>query len=398
MDIEKATAKGSNGVPGVVMAVVNKDGDYVFKETAGYLSVEEDAAPIQFDTTFSVASFTKLITTIAALQCVERGQITLDEPTDKLLPELAALPLIEPAENAEQPFMLKEATNNITLRHLLTHTSGVCYDVMDPTVMAWRASRGEESMATKPDILKAFGHPRIFEAGESWSYGPSIDWAGFLVGRLNKTTLGEYCEENIFTPLKMESTTWRLDQKPSVEERLMPISLRMPDGKFVTGPANFVSERPIVDELGGAGLHTSVPDYTRVLADLLKESPTLLKKETVDMMFTPQFEVGSKPHDGEYKQAALTSRGLVGGTIHEGIRPILNFGLGAMVTVEDIKTDVYYKPKGTLSWSGMPNLVWAINRELGLAWVYATQILPWDDDFSFNLAMQFETKVWKMKP
>ncbi|KAF2807274.1 beta-lactamase/transpeptidase-like protein [Mytilinidion resinicola] len=373
-------------------------GDYIFKKAAGYLSVEEDAAPIQFNTTFSVASLTKLITTIAALQCVERGQITLDEPTDKLLPELDALPLIEPAEDDEHPFKLKAATRKITLRHLLTHASGVCYDIMDPSVMAWRASRGEESMAVKPDILKAFTFPRLFEAGEGWSYGTSVDWAGFLVGRLNKTTLEEYCDENIFKPLGMDSTTWRLDKKPAVAERLMPISLRAPDGKLVPGPTNFISEKPLVDELGGSGLHTSVPDYTRVLADLLKESPALLKKETVDMMFTPQFEVGSKSHEGEFKQAGFTSRSLVGGTVHEWMRPKLNWGLGGVVTTEEIKTDVYYKPKGTLCWSGMPNLVWAINRELGLAWVYATQILPQDDDFSLNLVKQFETEVWKMKP
>lgn len=368
-------------------------GKYVYKKTAGYKSLAEYALPMDFDSTYAIASCTKLITSIAALQCVERGQITLDGPVDKLLSELTELPIIEAsADNAEKPpYTLKPAKKSITLRHLLTHTSGTCYEVMDPSVAAWRTDRGEGPKWMIGKVVEAFSTPRIFEAGESWSYGTSLDWAGLLVGRLNKTTLGEYVEQHIFSPLGMNSTTFHLEQKPHVREELMTMFARGPGGELLPGSSRILAD-PAPEEMGGTGLYSSVPDYTRVLADLLKESLVVLKKETVDMMFTPQLAEGTRAHSALIREDRNTYRLMVGGT-SRGLN--ISFGLGGLVILDDIEKPDYYKPKGTLTWSGLPNLVWAVNREKGLALMYATQIVPWGDEKSHALTQAFETAVWR---
>ncbi|OCL05447.1 beta-lactamase/transpeptidase-like protein [Glonium stellatum] len=392
--LAEATAKGANGVSGVVVAVVDKEGNYVYKKTAGNKSLAEDAPPMDFDSTYAIASCTKLITSIAALQCVERGQITLDEPLDKLLPELAELPIIEAKANSAgtPPYTLKPAKKSITLRHLLTHTSGTSYEIMNPSLIAWRADRGEEPKMMIGKVVEGFSTPRTFEAGESWSYGTALDWAGLLVGRLNNSTFGEYVEQHIFGPLSMNSTTFHLEQKPHVRERLMAMSTRGSDGKLLPGPVRILAD-PAPEEIGGAGLYSSVPDYTRVLADLLKESPVVLKKETVDMMFTPQLAEGSGAHSALTEKEREIYSLMVGGMSSRGVK--LNFGLGSLVVLDDIETPNYYKPKGTLTWSGLPNLVWAVNREKGLALFYATQIVPWGDEKSHTLTHAFETAAWK---
>lgn len=120
-----------------------------------------------------------MVGTIAALQCVERGQVSLDEPIERILPELANLDIIEPLEVASalanKPFTLKPSTKKVTLRQLLSHTSGLAYDTTDPLIQAWRASRQEEPLGFTGKIVEAFVVPLLFEPGEGWAYSGGID-------------------------------------------------------------------------------------------------------------------------------------------------------------------------------------------------------------------------------
>jgi len=146
--LSEATRKGSNNVPGAVVVVVDKSGmaclgtealnvnqavgQIIYKNAKGFNGVSTNAEPLDFDQTFFLASCTKPITSITALQAVERGLIGPDETLDKHLPELAVQPIIEPRHGSS--FELRAATKSITLRHLLTHSSGAVYDVIDPTL------------------------------------------------------------------------------------------------------------------------------------------------------------------------------------------------------------------------------------------------------------------------
>ncbi|KAF2114717.1 beta-lactamase/transpeptidase-like protein [Lophiotrema nucula] len=389
--LAEAVKQGSNIVPGAVVAVVDKDGNYVYKHVDGFNGVGKNAQPLEFDATYFIASCTKLITSIAALQAVERGLITLDEPLDKIMPEFAALPIA--SLNGDE-VVLTPATNSVTLRHLVTHSSGAVYDIMSPALAAWRASKGEEvGFRTTGIGEEDYAYPRAFEAGESWSYGPGLDWAGLVVARLNKTTFEDYVEENVAKPLGIKSFTWHpFSKKPEVGQKLMKGSSRNDEGVLTDGPTPFWPEPVAEGGTGGAGLYTNVHDYTRVLTDLLKAEPVLLKKETADGLFTPQFAEGSNAlagllANGEFSYQVTFNNSL------ESV--VLNHGLGGVVLIEDVVREDYFKPKGTLTWSGMPNLLWSVNRERGLALFFATQVAPWGDRKAQALGAAFETEVWR---
>src|SRR5690606_27398195 len=127
--------------------------------------------------TFWIASCTKLIGTIAALQCVERGQITLDEPVGRVLHELANPEVINKApDGAYDPaFTTTPATKKITLRHLLTHSAGHGYDAFNPTLLAWRQWRGERPNSMSGTVIGGHSAPLLSEPGEGWVYSGGID-------------------------------------------------------------------------------------------------------------------------------------------------------------------------------------------------------------------------------
>lgn len=142
-------------------------------------------------------------------------------------------------------------------------------------------------------------------------------------------------------------------------------------------------------ERGGAGIYSTVADYMRFLADTLQETPVTLRKETMDMMFAPQFPEGSKLQKSIWDVSCAP---LVGGSM-DGVTP--NHGLGGFLLPHDVKREGYFKPKGTLGWHGMANLQWNSNREKGLAYFFATQVIPWGDEKTQNMIKEFDRAVWK---
>jgi CubicO group peptidase (beta-lactamase class C family) len=364
-------------------------GNYIYKNAAGYNGVIEGAKPVEFDQTFFIASCTKLITSIASLQLVERGVINLDDPLDDLLPELASQPILK--QNSDGTFELRDAKKSITLRHLLTHSSGATYDWIDPGLTAWRISRGETpSLVADGDIARGYAYPRTYEAGDDWVYSGGLDWASLLVERLSKMGFEAYVQEHIAKPLGITSFTWHLPRKPAVEQKLMRMSARQDDGIFTDSQTPFWPDP--VGEGGGAGMYTNVHDYTRVLSDLLKSDPVLLSKETADQMFSPQFAkdtpaLAGLEANGEYAYKCSLDDSM------DGVNA--NYGLGGLLLMEDVQRENYFKPKGTMTWTGLPNLLWSINREKGLALFFAAQVLPWADRKTFDLIARFETAVWR---
>ena len=129
------------------------------------------------------ASCTKLFTAVAALQCVERGQLSLDSPVNDILPEFNDEPLnqIITGFDADSKAQYKPASKPITLRHLLTHSSGLGYNGMDPMLMQWWTGMGYGPDVTNTTIKHSGTIPRLYEAGEGWSYGCGLEWAGQMV-------------------------------------------------------------------------------------------------------------------------------------------------------------------------------------------------------------------------
>jgi CubicO group peptidase (beta-lactamase class C family) len=332
-----------------------------------------------------IASCTKLLSAVCALQCVERGQVTLDEPVSKYLPELKAPEIVRKDDSAPGGFTLTPAKNFITLRQLMTHTSGVPYEWGLPGLTEWRKAQPPVPEEKKGYISTIFSIPLLFEPGEGWTYGGGLDWAGELAARLNNTNLGDYMEEHIFKPLGMKDTTFMLDKRPDLKARLMHAGQRTPEGKLVPFKGMVYQEK-VVDYSGGGGLWSCATDYIKVLADLIKDEPTLLKRETVvNLLSAPQIK----------NDQALRSLVLNRAVASANAAPAdagMNYGLGGSVLTKP--SDIL--PEGTLSWGGLPNLKWFLHPQLQVAAFYATQIMPYGDLKSNWLSGEFFKEVIKM--
>jgi CubicO group peptidase (beta-lactamase class C family) len=335
-----------------------------------------------------MASCTKLLATIAALQCVERGFVSLDEPVYTIVPELATLPIISET-GVEKTLTYKGHSNKITLRQLLTHSSGLAYDFLNPLLMAWRASRNEESQTFSGRVVDAMNTPLVFDPQEGWAYGTGVDWAGVIVERVSGMKLDDYFQKNINKPLGLTLMTFHLERKDEVLDKLVDLSVR--SNGVLKHMDRFFAD-PAVEASGGAGLYSSGPDFVAVLADLLQDNPVLLRKDTVDLMFTPQLADDSLASQNLHQDAS-SHQHFLGGSSRD---LKINFGLGGLLLVEDVKNDRLEKPKGTMTWGGATNLTWSINRDRGVALLYASSVWPPLDEPGLRVAEAFETAIWRL--
>ena len=196
-------AADSGDVPGVVAAAATRDGPF-FEGGYGKRALPS-GEPMTADTIVWIASMTKAITGACAMQQVERGKLSLDTPIKAILPELAN-PMVLEGFDADGNPKTRPARHEITLRTLLTHTSGCSYDFWSADI-----TRYLEKTGTPPVIScanAALTAPLLFDPGEKWEYGVSIDFAGKAVEAVTGQKLGRYMKENIFDPLGMKDTAF----------------------------------------------------------------------------------------------------------------------------------------------------------------------------------------------
>ncbi|KZP27322.1 beta-lactamase/transpeptidase-like protein [Athelia psychrophila] len=387
------TATENKIIPGAVLVAINKSGTLNYAKAFGKTGVSPDATPLTLDSTFWFASCSKLLTTIAALQCVERGLFSLDSPDDiaRLLPEITA-PEILSFETTGTP-VTAPAKNRITLRQLLTHTSGMAYEFMDPRLAAWRQTpAGSRARAHDDEFMSQYLLPLLYEPGESWMYSMGLDWAGKLVERANGgVTLETYMQQHIWDPLDMLDITFHLEKKTRVEQRRVEMTARIPESGLLIldTKKNELAPEVVGYASGGGGLWGSAPEYLKVLASLLRDDGKLLGSATVAEMFKPQLSQASKDswmqmlHIPE-ANAAFT------GNVNLGTE--FSWGLGGMYSLEDLPGR---RKKGSLAWGGLPNLFWWIDPAAGIAGLYASQVMPAGDTKSTELFEEFEKDIYK---
>src|SRR3954452_8701817 len=216
--LEGAVAGGV--VPGIVAVIGNRDG----------VVVEADAGESGPDTVFRIASMTKAMTSVAALQLVERGELALEQPVADLIPSFGNLQVLE-GFDGDVPY-LGPPKSPVLLRHLMTHTSGLGYWFSSAEILRWH-----EITATPPILsgkLESLHAPLLHDPGERWTYGVSTDWLGQVIQRVSAKTLEEYLRENVWGPLDMPDATFY----PSDEqrERMPALMFRTPDGGLVQAP------------------------------------------------------------------------------------------------------------------------------------------------------------------
>ncbi|KAI9149938.1 beta-lactamase/transpeptidase-like protein [Paramyrothecium foliicola] len=369
-----------NRILGASLTVLSKNG-IIYEGVAGRTGMHVDSPTLALDSSGWIASMTKIVTATALMQIVERNLIKLDDDVRQLVPELAQVQILKPP-SASGEITLENNSDPITLRQLLTHSSGMGYDAVDPDLQAWAKSIGRKDK-TLDQTREGWNTPLRFRPGSSWSYGSGIDWAGQVLEKVTGQTLGGYMSENIFEPLGMRDTAFRrLEITERISGRIVECCYRTADGSLVTGPLP-VPENPLLDS-GGAGLFSTAKDYGVFLQALLAASQgegLLLQRETVDEMFRPQL------NDSQSRD------------MHALVKDVLPFpsdiavnqGICGAINLSDVHGK---RRKGTLTWGGMTNPNWWIDRETGIAAVLFVHLLPQGDEVVMKLYDELERAVY----
>ncbi|KAI1358476.1 beta-lactamase/transpeptidase-like protein [Xylaria arbuscula] len=400
-------ACASRELPGVAMLAANQTGTLRYSKAFGFRSPRDDKAkePLDVDSPMYIASCTKLITSIAAMQCVERGWIALDDDVRPFVHELQDVDVVTKSNNS-QGFSSHKNEAPITLRHLLTHTAGFCYEWNEPLLQAWRRQQPEHRREPGTSLRGRFLHPLIYEPGTSWSYGPSVDWAGVLIERLSGLNLESYMRRHIWEPLGIKSMTFFLSTRPDMRSRAVHMSYRETKGEQpgTTSPVKYAEKQPVLDPdvedcLGGGGIYAAPSDYLKVLQALLAaasplatDAPSvppaqLLRRSSAEAIFQPQLSEPSR--NAMYGVCRMPGLSMIMGGGPTTTRK--DWGLGGILVMEDLPS---WRRRGTMSWYGWPNLYWWIDRSAGLCGFYASQLMPLADPKSAEMIELFEKEMY----
>ena len=274
-------------VPGVVALITDRE-RVLYQGAFGVADVAT-GRPLTPDALFRIASMTKPVTTVALMQLVEQGRLGLDDPAEKYLPELAGLKVIESFDAKTGDYRLRPAARPPTVKHVLTHTSGLAYPF---TSAIWRDFKPRAGEAYP------FGGPLLFDPGERWHYSTSTDVAGRLVEVVSGQKLEDYFREHIFTPLKMNDTSYNVPEAKG--PRLVAQQRRA--GDKMDGAVVLQSPQPgltVAAPVGGGGLASTADDYGRFVRMFLNggtlDGVRVLKAETVALMGQNQIGAVSVP-------------------------------------------------------------------------------------------------------
>ncbi|WP_292965996.1 serine hydrolase domain-containing protein [Novosphingobium sp. UBA1939] len=254
MEFEAALAAAN--LPGAVALVTDSTGTRYLR--AFGMADAVAGVPMREDTLFQIASMTKALTSTAALQLVERGQLDLDAPIGAILPDLADLPVLEGFDEAGQP-MLRAARAPVTLRHLLLHTAGCGYTFMDETLLRC-AKAGPK---TAPGSRESLRLPLLFDPGTQWQYGTGTDWVGLAVEAVSGLSLQDWFDRELTGPLGMTATRFHADLPANASQ----VHARDNASGFVTVPMVLGAGSY---QSGGGGLSSTATDYARFLRMVLR--------------------------------------------------------------------------------------------------------------------------------
>ncbi|KFY35661.1 hypothetical protein V494_05720 [Pseudogymnoascus sp. VKM F-4513 (FW-928)] len=378
-------------INGAVICATDTEGNFTYNKACGERTLlSGEKLPQKLDDVLFLASATKLLTTIAALQCVEDGLLTLTGDLSSIAPDLTAKKVITGFSDDGETPVLEPSHKPITLEMLLTHSSGVVYDFINPLVLQWNQKFAPLQEGERRPVEKAFGFPLAFHPGEGWMYGGSLDWAGRIVERATGRTLGEHMQSRIFDPLGINSAQFYPVTREDLRARLVDLNPDDPEGlgRVVLGSGGDPNKKS-QGHFGGHGMFMAGEDYVKILRSVLVNDGKLLKPATVDDMFEPHLS----PEATAAHEAALASPMGVFFSVGVDPRTKAGHGLGGLLTLEDV--DGWYGDR-TLTWGGGLTLTWFIDRKNGLCGVGAVQGKePLDGEVAAKLKDTFRHDIYR---
>ena len=378
MTIQQAldSAIESGALAGAVAMTGNRAG--TLEVAAAGLRDPASGAPMTVDAIFQLASMTKAIVSVAAMQLVEEGRLALDSPIGAVLPALAAPQVIEGFDD-HGGVRLRPASVPITFRHLLTHTSGFGYAFMNADM-----ARAQGPVA--PGSLASLHAPLLFDPGTGWEYGISTDWVGLAVEAATGQRLGDVLKERILAPLRMHDTGFAMDAARTA--RRVALLARVADGSLAPFPVEIGGGDAAEYQSGGGGLLGTAGDYLRFARMLLNDGTldgvTILRPDTVAEMardqvaplragalrsIVPQFAIDYDAYP----------------TMHSG------FGLGFLLNPEQGPDG---RGAGSLMWDGVANTYFWIDPSRDRAGVVMMQFAPFADPAALALVSAVERATY----
>lgn len=265
----------------------------------------------------------------------------------------------------------------MTIRHMLTHSSGIAADG-NPLIEAWRTTASKEWPPGTHSLVRMFAVPTLFEPGEGWEYGHSVHLLQLLIQRASNLNFVEYVQKHVFDPLSMSSCAYHGMEPSYPQKNLLQAVQRDKNRTLVPAPVG-----PI------RGLVCSAKDLQTILTDLISPTPQLLSQQGIANFFSPAFANGSsclqdlRTKTGTYAAPAGLSTDMNS--------PPVNYTCSGGLLVEAALPNF---PVRTLTWNGMPNIIWALHREKGLAMAFITQLLPEDDEEITARALEYFRCAW----
>ncbi|KAI1388238.1 beta-lactamase family protein [Hypoxylon trugodes] len=377
---QAASAVANDVVAGVVVIAKDKDGKLDYSKSFS----RKNGTVYNEDTVLALASMSKLMTSVAGLQVVEKGLITLDEDVTPLLPSLAKQEILTGFADDGTPITRKRQ-NPITLRQLLTHSAGLGYPFMHEEVAKFVAWKKLPPNAGTVD--EAFDAVLLYEPGEGYLYSSSIDRVGQVIEKVTGQNLEDYMRQNLWGPLGMDSTTFFAAKYPNIQARRVPTAIRRdPKGPIIESSDEPWYTAGVKEPFGGQGIFSSPADYMKLLYSLLVDDEKVLKKETAALMFQPQLSPKAKESLLEKMKKPDWLIGKYTPTNE------YDWGVGGIL-VDGDKHE--FRREGYLNWGGAANPFWFIDRAAGVCGVFGIQLLPIFDPPTEDLIAAFEKEVYQ---
>ena len=376
----------SDGIaPGVVAIVVNKN-QTLYEKSFGFQSLRTQS-PMAIDSIFNIASMTKPIAALGCMLAVEQGLLRLDQNAGDLIPWLDEAQVLEGFTSSGKP-LLRKARTRITLRKLLTHTSGFVYDIWNSNQNKYLQFAGTGTVSN--GAIESLKQPLAFEPGEKWGYGPGIDWATRLLEVVTGQPLGKYLESEIFKPLGMSDTSFepiRVNERKFGRRAALHRATSNGYKTMKDGTLDRASSCRF--DGGGGGLYSTAADYGKFMKTLLNEGKFegkhILSAGTVKLMSENQMGALRVPQmrSTDYFLSADTD-------FLPGIEK--SWGLSFLINEENNPGG---RDKGSLSWAGLCNTYFWIDSTNEIAAALLCQLLPFAHPPVIELLSRFEKAIYK---
>ncbi len=366
----------SGAAPGLVAMTGSAAG----VKWSGATGERASGQPMTDDAVFRIFSMTKAVGSTAAMILADRGRLDLDAPVESILPEFAKIQVLE-GFDGDAP-RLRAPKSRATVRHLATHTSGLVYEFWNADVARWMAKTGHPTILS--GLKTSLFYPMVFDPGTRWDYGIGIDWLCQAVEAVDGRRIDQFCQEELFDPLRMTSTAFECEG--ALAARLASVSARGEDGRF----APFELAPPAHPEFYGMGhaLYSTAGDYMRFLRMFLNQGTLdgrrVLSEKAVQTIVTNQI--------GELRVGKLT-------TVAPPVSADVDLfpGIPKTYSVGFLRVEQGVpgmRSAGALGWAGVLNTHYWFDPARDVAGLIMTQTLPFAEPPFMAVYGEFERAVY----